>query len=173
MPRSNTASEANPTLTFITRKLQHQVPLKSSDLKAAVNALSDRNDVSTLNLMLKQREYHHTILNTACQMAMQLKKLNFVALFLRHGATPSTEELVHKMIRFCEHPTIQQYLCGWSKEKWITTDPELPSMEWHRDYTKEKVITYYSACTKLIVCIYSPMLCDDRPLNPHCKVYDY
>jgi hypothetical protein len=135
----------------VTWKLQHRVPLvqENIDLKAAVDALSDRNDVSTLNLMLKQREYRHEVLNTACQMAMQLEKVNFVALLLRHGATPSPEELVHKMIKFCEHPTIQQYLCGWTKENWITTDPELPSMEWHCDYTKEKVITYYSACTIL------------------------
>ena len=137
LPRSNTISEANPTLSVITWKLQHQVLLENSDLQAAVNALSDRNDVGTFNLILKQRKYHHAVLNTACQRAMKFGKVNFVALFLRHGAAPSPEELVHKMIRFCEHPTIQQYLCGWTKENWITT--ELTSVEWHYDCTKEKV----------------------------------
>ena len=146
LPRSNATSEIS-TLSMITWKLQHQVLLENSDLKAAVNVLSDRNNVSTLNLMLKQRKYHHAILNTACQMAMQLGKVNFVALLLRYGATPSPEELVHKMIRFCEHPTIQQYLCGWTKENWITIDPELTSVdpEWHYDCTKEKVTTHHAA----------------------------
>ena len=111
------------------------------DLEAAVNSLSDRNDVSTVNLMLKQREYPHSVLNTACHMAMQLEKINFVALLLRHGATPSPADLVHKMIRYCEHPTIIQYLCGWTKENWTTSDPELASLEWHCDYIKEKVTT--------------------------------
>ena len=123
-----------------TGKLQNTISLKNDDLEAAVNSLSDRDDVSTLHLMLKQREYPHAVLNTACQTAMQLEKISFVALLLRHGATPSPAELVQKMTRFCEHPTIQQYLCGWTKENWTTNDPELTSMEWHYDYIKEKVI---------------------------------
>lgn len=141
MPSSNPTSEANPTLTLITGKLQHKIPLKNGDLKAAINALSDRNDVCTVNFMLKQQEYPQVVLNAACHMAMQLEKINFVALLLQHGATPSPTELVQKMTRFCEHPTIQQYLSGWTKENWIANDPELTSVEWHYDYTKEKVIT--------------------------------
>ena len=113
---------------------------KNDDLESAVTSLSDRNDVSTLNLMLKQQQYPHAMLDTACQKAMQLEKINFVALLLRCGATPSPAELVQKMTRFCEHPTIQHYLCGWSKENWTTNNPDLTSMEWHYDYVKEKVI---------------------------------
>ena len=139
MPRSSSTGEDNPILIWITKKLQRKLLLRNSDLIAAVSALSDGNDVRILDLMLKQREYPQTTLNKACQMAMQFEKINFVALFLRHGATPSAGELVQKMTRFCEHPTIQQYLNGWTKENWITNDPELTSMEWHYDYIKEKV----------------------------------
>ena len=92
------------------------------------------------------------MLNAACQTAIQLGKINFVALLLRHGATPSLAELVHEMIRFCEHPTIQQYFCGWSKENWTADDPDLKltSMEWHYDYSKEKVITYIATGTLIV-----------------------
>ena len=135
---SNTTSEANTMLTVTTGKLQTEISPKNDDLEATIKSLSDRNDTSTFNLMLKQKEYPHAMLNTACQMAMQLENINFVALLLRHGATPSATELVQKMTRFCEHPTIQQYLCGWTKENW--NNPELSSVEWNYDYVKEKVI---------------------------------
>ena len=143
MTTTSESDALNPTLALITEKLQRRVLLTNNDLEDAVKFLLDEN-VHELNLMLKQRDYPHAVLNTACQIAMQLEKINFVALLLRHGATPSPTKLVHKMTRFCEHPTFQQYLSGWTKKNWMASDPELNSMEWHCDYTNEKVLNNFN-----------------------------
>ena len=117
------------------------MPSTAGDLEEAVISLPDTK-VCTLKLMLEQGEFSQAVLNTACQKAMSLEKIKFVALLLYHGATPSPSELVQRMIRFCEHPMIQWYLSGLSTDcviynSWSST---LCSEEWSYDYASEKVI---------------------------------
>ena len=138
LPRTLTTNAIDSNSRLIERQLQLGKPLKNSDLEDAVTLLP-LSRVCTLKLVLKQREFPCTTLNTACQKAMHLEKIDFVALLLKHGATPSPSKLVHEMIRFCEHPTIQQYLNGWTTTEWATSNPKLDSEEWYYDYTKEKV----------------------------------
>ena len=91
--------------------------------------------------MLQQREFSQAILNTACQKAMSLEKIKFVALLLYHGATPSPSELVQRMIRFCQHPMIQWYLSGLSTDcVAYSCSSTLCSEEWSYDYASEKVV---------------------------------
>ena len=133
LPRILTTSVTDSTL--IEKKLHLGKSSKSSDLVKSVTSLP----LSSVELMLKQREFPCTMLNTACQKAMYLEKIDFVVLLLKHGATPSPSKLVHNMIRFCEHPTIQQYLNGWTTMEWGTSNMKLDSEEWYYDYAKEKV----------------------------------
>lgn len=110
------------------------------DLEEAVISLPDTK-VCTLMLMLEQGEFSQAVLNKACQKAMHLEKIKFVALLLYHGATPSPSELVQRMIRFCEHPMIQWYLSGLSTDcVAYSCCSTLCSEEWTYDYASEKVI---------------------------------
>ena len=111
------------------------MPLSRSLLESVESSLD--TNVHELKCTLEQREFSHSELNVACLKAMDLSKINFVALLLRHGATPSSSQLVSKIKKSCEHPTILQYLSGWTTTDWAST--VLDSEVWCYDYAEEKV----------------------------------
>lgn len=113
------------------------MPLSRSLLES-VESLLDTN-VHELKCTLEQREFSHSELNVACLKAMDLSKINFVTLLLRHGATPSSSQLVSKMKKSCEHPTILQYLSGWTTTDWANAVLDSDLEVWNYDYAEEKV----------------------------------